>query len=372
MDLLSSILRGVLAASLMLLIGAPPVLSTVFRNLEARDLDVAQAYRPALRLVGTALIGAVLAETALVVGRTEPSEVGSFDAWVTSTPEGQAWGVFVIVALVLGTLTVVHYVTHDRVSPRRWLGTVFASALVMLVAFCWTRYSPAVESPTVAILVKFGHMTGAALWAGGLAVLAVLPTLLPRDSIDMARLVPPIIRRFSMVAIVGVTVAFVTGIVIAAWHVPTRTALVTTPYGILLTVKVGLVLVAAAIGGLNRFVLHEQITESADKSSGAVAIPGVLTAIRPQIGSDDAVSMLVRAVRLELALLVLVLGLSVALTTTVMPSYEVLESAVAVPSQTAEHVADIGFTNVLKSGAIGIALGGALMFGYELGASAAE
>lgn len=360
--------RGVLVAALMLLVGAPPTLRfVVFPELERRGLDTSRAHYAALAFVEVTLVGAILAGTALTVANAPTVDVGSYVTWTGSTSAGQAWVAFVAAAFVTGALTAGRHALPDRVSRRLWLGTVFVGGLVMLAAFCWTRYSTAVGSPAVAILAKFGHMTGAALWVGGLAVLAVLPAFVSRESdTDTARFVLAATRRFSMIAVTGVTVAFATGVVIAAWHVPTLTALVTTPYGILLSLKAGLVSAAAVIGGFNRFVLHEQIAYSV-RESNETALPGMLTVVGPRIAATDAVSTFARSIRLELAVLVLSIGLSVALTTAVTPSYELLVPAVTASNGILGVVALVGFAKLLKLGAVGIALAGSLALGYELG-----
>lgn len=363
------VFRGVMVMALLLLIGVPPTLSfVVFPELENHGLDTARAHHVALSIIGATLIGAGLAGTALAVGNARASEVGSFIMWMDTTPAGRAWTAFTIGAAVLGVLTAGRSARPGRVSRRFWFGAVSTGALVMLLAFCWTRYSTAVETPAVAILVKFGHMAGGALWVGGLAVLAVLPALVPRESdADMGRFALSTVRRFSLIAVAGLTIAFATGVVIAAWHVPTLTALVTTPYGILLSVKVGLVLLAAAIGGFNRFILHEQIAYSVNESNEMAALPGMLTGARPRIAADEAVSTITRSVRLELVVLLLAICLSVALTTATTPSYELLEPAVAASSEVVKGVAITEFASLLKLGAVSIALTGALVLGYEMG-----
>lgn len=390
MDLLNPVFRGVLVAALMLLIGTPATFSfVVFPELERRGFDTARARHMALSIIGVTLIGAVLAGTVLAVGNAQSSEADAFAAWVGSTSAGQAWTAFVAVASILGVLTVGCDVRPDRVSRQFWFRTVTIGALVMLIAFCWTRFSPAVGIPAIAILVKFGHMTGAALWVGGLAVLAVFPALVPRNpDADMAKLVLAVVQRFSILAVAGVTIAFTTGIIITAWHVPTLTALVTTPYGILLSVKIGLVSVAAAIGGFNRLILHAQIAYSVDESNEPVALPGLLTVSNPRIAARDAVSTVTRSIRIELAVLILAIGLSVALTTGmtppyevleptvgqsvalttgVMPAYDVLKPVVIAADSIVRDIALIGFVKFLKYGAVGIGLAGSLAFGYELG-----
>ncbi|KYH25927.1 copper resistance protein D [Halalkalicoccus paucihalophilus] len=361
--------RGVLVTALILLVGVPPTLSfVVFPELERRGLDTTRARHVSLSIITATLIGAGLAASALAVGNARASEVGTFLTWMGSTAAGGAWTVFIAAAIVSGAVTAGHRAFSERVSRRFWLGTVSVGALVMLVAFCWTRFSTAIENPAVAILVKFAHMGGGALWVGGLAVLAVLPSLVPREpETDLAEFVLSTVRRFSLIAVAGVTIAVTTGVVISAWHVPALSALVTTKYGILLSLKVGLVTVAAAIGGFNRVVLHDEIAYSVGESKGVAALPGMLTGVRPRIAASDAVSTVTRSIRIELTILMLAVGLSVALTTAVTPSYELLEPAVAASSEVVQGVPLTEFGTLLELGAISVALAGALTLGYEVG-----
>lgn len=360
-------LRGVLVAALMLLLGAPPTFRfVVFPELERRGLETARVHHAALTLVEAALVAAVLAGTALAVGNAPTADVDSFAVWAGSTTVGRTWTASIIAASVVGLATATRHAIPARTSRNRWLGTVFVGALVMLIAFCCTRYSAAIESSHLAILAKVGHMTGAGLWTGGLAVLAVLPRLVPHESeTETAKFLLSATRRFSMIAVAGVTVAFATGTVIAAWHVPTLDALVTTPYGVLLSLKVVLVTIAAGIGGFNRFVLHERIAYSVRETNDMAVLPGMLTVVGPRIEPADAVSTFARSIRLELAVLILSIGLSVAITTAAAP-YEVLEPAVAASDGIVATVTFVDFAQLLEIGAVVIALCGSLTLGYEL------
>lgn len=361
--------RGVLVMTLMLLIGVPPTLSfVIFPELERRGLSPTRAHRAALSAIGTLLIGEGLTGTALAVGYGQWSDIGSFLIWVGSTAAGRAWATFIVATAIAGAVTTGWHIRPDIVSRDVWLKTVWIGALVMLIGFCWTRYSTAVETPAVAILIKVIHMAGGALWVGGLAVLAALPTLMPRDPDGEAvAFVLSTVRRFSVIAVTGVTVAFATGAIIVAWHVPTLSALATTSYGILLSVKVGLVLIAAALGGFNRIVLHESIAATSRDSADTAMLPGMLTAISPRINATDAVATVARSVRLELAVLALALVLSVALTTAVTPSYELLKPTVAASSELVQGVEFTRFETLLELGAIGVGLAGSLAVGYEAG-----
>lgn len=355
-------------ATLMLLLGAPPTLRfVVFPELKRRGLDTTRADGVALTVVGTSLIGAAFAATAITIANVRPSDAGSFAVWATTASAGWAWVALVAIAAILGTVTVGRYLRPGSVPRRRWLAVVSFGALAMLVAFCATRYSVAVDNPAVAVLVKVGHMTGAALWVGGLVVLAVLPALIPRDpgSDEVpARFVLSAVRRFSIIAVAGVTIAFATGIIIAAWHVPTPSALVTTSYGVLLSAKVGLVVIAALLGGFNRLVVHERIARSVAGSNDPAVLPGMLTVAAPRIEPTDAVSTITRSVRVELVVLVAATALSVVLTTAITPSYELLEPPVTAST---DVFGIIELADLCELSAVGIGLSGSLALGYEVG-----
>lgn len=246
----------------------------------------------------------------------------------------------------------------------------------MLLAFCATRYSTAPGSIPLAVGVKFWHMASAALWVAGLGALAALPRLLPTgrmDDIDRPRVAGALIRRFSVVAVVAVTVAFVTGIVIVLWQVPPGAA-VATPYGAALALKLALVLGAACLGGFNRFVVYRRLQWASRDSTPAV--PGLLAL--GKVGDDGeaqaraSVAALVRAVRIELAVLLAAVALSVAITTTLTPPHEALApvgSAGTSVGATGSTAVDGVFRPALEFGAVGIALLGSLTLGYELGES---
>ncbi|WP_101294547.1 copper resistance D family protein [Halegenticoccus soli] len=380
-------LRGVLVTALMVLIGATATFQfVVFPEMRKRGIDAGRAERVAVRLVGWSLVAALSSATGLALFRaaSAPQPVDPL-RWTLVTEPGRAWVVQSGAILALGGATAIRSRRPERLRLRYWLGSVLGGSLLALLALCWRSHSTAVSDASTAILMKFGHMTGAALWVGGLVVVAALPSLLPEEwHRDLSRVAAGLIRRFSMVAVAGVTLAFATGTVIVAWHVPAVDALHSTTYGIVLSIKIALVLVAAGLGGLNRVVLHRRILRAADGTDdGGLArrLPGLLVYGRPA-GPDPrrAVEWFVRSVRVELAVLIVVLLVSVFLTAALTPSYELLSAKSGVPltfvsrvaeqtlvQRPAERAVTTGFTALLRFGALGIAVTGALALGYEVG-----
>lgn len=372
----------------MVLVGVPPTLLAVVRPLaRVHDLDTTDADRVTARLVVGASLAVVVSATALAFldGVSRPSADALWQ--FLTTVRGSAWFVQVGAALLVGAGTAVAYrrdvglADHGRVVGG-WLCATLGGGLLVLVALCWTSYSTAIGSDAVAIATKLGHMVGAALWVGGLLVLAsVVPPLLVRAAEDepeteVARLAASTIRRFSVIAAAGVTLAVATGLLITAWHVPTIGALGSTLYGVVLTSKVALVLVAAALGAVNRTVVHHQLqaaTGTADESR--TAIPGLLVGHRVA-STRLAVRLFVRSVRVELAVLVVIVLSSVLLTTVLTPSYAMavdfhanaFVASLDVPTllsvRTANRV-ESAFPPLLELGALAVSLTGVVAVGYE-------
>ncbi|WP_089823598.1 copper resistance D family protein [Halogranum amylolyticum] len=377
--------RALLVTALMILVGVPPtLLAAVLPVLRRRGVETTTVRRIALLFVGPSLVAAVVSVTTLTALKWEPSvagvDTGVFVSAALGTEPGIVWLVQATLGLGLIALTVAVARDTRWVTQRRWLATVTAGSLTMLAVFCWTRYSTAVSSRELAVFVKWVHMTGAALWVGGLFVMARLSSFFPEESdADLDAIVAAFIRRFSLLAVAGVTIAFVTGILITSWHVPSVDALLTTPYGLVVVAKVGLVLGAAGLGGFNRLVLHGLIQGTDDRRSRE-ALPGLLVLDR-RFRARDAVRSFVTAVRVELAVLVVALLASVVLTAVFQPSYTVVDIAprqvfLTAAGSAASNVLFFSplvqplstwFAEMLQLGAIAVAIVGSLALGYELG-----
>ena len=147
----------------------------------------------------------------------------------------------------------------------------------------------------------------------------VAPTLLNRATTDVAQLAAQLIRRFTLLATVGVTVSVTTGLIIAAWHVPTVNALGATFYGTALSVKVALVLVAIRFGGFNRFILHRQLRMPEQRREDRSVVPMVVVPLpipgfHNTSSARETVQTFVRSLRIELIILIVVLTISGVLT----------------------------------------------------------
>ena len=105
-------------------------------------------------------------------------------------------------------------------------------------------------------LADASHVTFAAIWGGGIISLAIALALVIRRRDDRDVLVPDgseLAVRFSRFATYGVFGVAITGIVMAFFILPSFGALVSSPWGILLLIKIALVVALAVVGARIHF-----------------------------------------------------------------------------------------------------------------------
>ncbi|MEZ4728504.1 MAG: copper resistance protein CopC [Caldilineaceae bacterium] len=155
----------------------------------------------------------------------------------------------------------------------QWLALLLSLAL--LATFSIGSHAAAVVGSGWAILGDFVHLTAAALWLGGLSLLALLLRPWIKQPAGDVELLHQLIRRFSLLATLAVFVLIVTGLFSSLVQLPSVADLWHTTYGRLLLLKVLLVGVALWLALFNhRFV------RSTTASSGQVGSP---------LGADDTV-----------------------------------------------------------------------------------
>lgn len=111
----------------------------------------------------------------------------------------------------------------------------------------------------------FLHALAVAFWIGALAPLVVLASKSPATAL-------PVVNRFSCIAMPVVGVLALTGFGLAIVQLEKPAALVDTPYGLILVVKLLLVLLLLALAAFNRFRLTPALAE-ARKAATALKRP---------------------------------------------------------------------------------------------------
>lgn len=180
---------------------------------------------------------------------------------------------------------------------------VLLCGLVILASVAGSGHAAAGPQSTVALLVDMAHVAAMAAWLGGLAALA--GWLLPAGALVQS---PSALAKFSRLATIAVVILLASGIYQAWRGVGTVPALWLTTYGRLLVVKVAAVLVVLAVASRSRrFVRDLQPRAEGDQPSGAL-----LTATR----TNAPAPTLHQLVRTELAICVIVLGITSVLVST--------------------------------------------------------
>lgn len=284
-DLALAIVRFVGLGTILLCVGGAAVLAFV---VEPHSL------RTALPWVALASLGVVLAVDSVAwIALTGVKAAGfGLDAvfrWplardVIDTAFGQAW----VVRALLGLALAVVAVASARSRSDRWLlPTVF---LASAIAVTLPLSGHARVEGSLAILSDAVHVVAAGVWVGGIAFLALVLVQAGGDRWSLATTAVP---RFSMLAVGSVIALVVAGVVSGFLEVRSWQALWETTYGRLLLVKVGLLVPLLALGAFNN----------------RVSVPR----LRSAAAGPPARRGFARAISLELALMLVVVGVTTAL-----------------------------------------------------------
>ncbi len=170
-----------------------------------------------------------------------------------------------------------------RTESRAALVSLIVLALGALAAQALNSHAAGTEFSALASAVDGLHLLSIGLWAGGvlaLAALAVRPRLLKAG----------LVRRFTPLAVLYVGGTLASGLFSSAQQVASLDALFFTPYGQILLVKVGLVLLVGLLG-LKNMRIAEQSTDKeffwrwiaveGGLMAAVLALTGLLTASAP-------------------------------------------------------------------------------------------
>ena len=124
-----------------------------------------------------------------------------------------------------------------------------ATCLVMLLSFVFDGHTVSVGPRLVTAAADLAHTAAAAVWVGGVVLLAVL--LLVRARAGVPTGAGELAVRFSVPATAAVVVAGAAGTVLALLIIDSPEDLVSTPWGRVMLLKLGLVAAVATMGYVN-------------------------------------------------------------------------------------------------------------------------
>jgi copper transport protein len=190
-----------------------------------------------------------LADLSLFVVRAsgQPLAPGLFWEALSGTRAGNIW--LATTGLALAAVLLADVASRQRRAAGWWAATVAGIAALGTLA----QQSHVSGEGTLAFLGVWVHLAGAALWTGGLLGIPVLLVgpLRKMESALRAELRVRTVRRFSRVATGAVMAIIATGLYASVLQIPSLVGLVGTSYGRALIVKLGLLTLLLAAGGIN-------------------------------------------------------------------------------------------------------------------------
>jgi copper resistance protein D len=175
-----------------------------------------------------------------------------------------------------------------------WLSVTLA--ILLLIGPAWIGHAGATpgwagDFPLAADAL---HLLGAGAWLGGLLPLAMLLAAAWQKGPSWTAVTATAVRRFSLLGVASVGALLASGLVNSWYEVGSLENLVTTSYGRLVLVKLGLFAAMVAIAAVNRFYLTPRLATAAmvrrlyqnciaEAAFGfaAVAVVGFLGAMAP-------------------------------------------------------------------------------------------
>jgi putative copper resistance protein D len=185
---------------------------------------------------------------------------------LTATGFGAVWQFHL--ALCLALVAVV-----ARSPPARRPGLVLLLAALLLASQAWVGHGVMATGAegTLRLANQTIHLIAAAAWLGGLVPLARVLDQARRDPTRSA-LAIRVLRSFSAMALGAVALLVLSGLVNGWFLVGSPEALVATPYGQVLILKLVLFLGLLALAAVNRLSLLPRLTAAADPGSTLTAL----------------------------------------------------------------------------------------------------
>jgi copper transport protein len=187
--------------------------------------------------------------------------------------------------------------TPNPDAASRWsLALAVVALLGLLLSVALTGHAWRSSLPVPNLLVALVHCTGAAAWIGGLVILVAVafPAARSGRAGERAKILSPVVARFSDLAVLSVFAVVASGAYTAWSGIRELDAVTGTTYGWVFLAKLNVFLPALALGAVNNRWTKPRLMRAAHGIGPA----------RP------AVRLIRRLVVLEVALVAVVLGLT--------------------------------------------------------------
>ncbi len=303
----AAIALGVGGLAFLLLAWLPALAAVGGEGDPWRRAAAAFASRLRTVLLVAAAIGALSAAAAIVLEGAEAAGISGFSALketivreTLETKFGTYWGFAVVAWIAFGVLAATLSKRTANGEGGKLPAALMAVPLVYVVLVPALAGHGSTQSPVVLNFpVNVVHVAAMGVWLGGLAALLLVAPRATRelDAPDRSRLLAASLSRFSEVALIAVVAILLTGLVQAYVYVRHLGDLLSTGYGRAVLIKFCLLMVLIGLGAYNR---RRSVPRLNRIAAGGEAPGRAGLALR-------------RALRGEVALLVIVIGVTAAL-----------------------------------------------------------
>lgn len=281
-----SIVHGIYQGTTVFLVGLVAFVALVWLPV-SREAGYRRGGGVFPRVVWTlfgVLAVAGLADLSLFVVRASGQSLapGLFWEALSGTRMGSIWLATTGLALMAALLA--DLASRQRRAAGWWAAVAAGVAALGALA----QQSHVSGEGTLAFLAIWIHLVGAALWTGGLLGLPVLLAgpLRKVEPETRAELRVRTVRRFSRVATGAVMAIIATGLYASLIQIPSLVGLVGTSYGRALIVKLGLLTLLLAAGGINfldagRGPLGRMVGAELVLATGILLAAGFLSTLPP-------------------------------------------------------------------------------------------
>ena len=251
----------------------------------------------------TATFIGILLQMAILAGESGELTSDSF-ASLAATPFGRAY--LIRLPLLAGlTVLLLHRVkesalavpgSEEKQPSRGWWAGWIALGAVLLATSSFSGHAAVGRPMALSIGNDIVHLLSGATWFTGIIVLAALIPWAWRGKDETSRieLLAPVVIRFSNVAMIAIIIVAITGVINSLFDVERFRDLVEAGYGIALSIKVVIFLGVLALGGINHFYVRRRFEHGRRDVSVA--------------------ALFKRTIAIELALALLIMGVTGALT----------------------------------------------------------
>lgn len=254
---LSVVLRGFILAAQSVSVGGLAFLLMLVWPLGPQLADAGKALESrALRLVFLAACGLLAAET-LAAAALTVMLAGTLEIPVQEAAGARAVAVDLMAAALAAVIALSAWRARRGGAAFRSAAPVLA-ALLLGVQAGSTHAVSQFEGAITLAAAEFLHMSGAAIWIGGIPyfLMALTDVAEPQARAGVA-------RRFSLMSVGAVLALLAGGVLMAAFYVQTPPALYGTSYGVMLSAKVVLLCGLLLLGALNFLAVRQLETEPA-------------------------------------------------------------------------------------------------------------